>query len=310
MQPVTLINKIHKFVGPVPFTWLLAMITATWLTGCIHIPAQPALGHSAVYDSSRLSANCETDSARTDLNAVSENGLSPQHITLLTWNIFKQSRSNWLADFQQLSHNKDLLILQEATMDESLDTVLSDLPYHWLMTTAFYYRENATGVLTASHIPSTRHCALYANEPLIQIPKSILVSTYSLAGTDQRLLVANVHGINFSLGLDSYREQFNALGMILRHHTGPLILAGDFNSWSDDRQAILNQLSKELSLQQVEYLNHHRITVFGNPIDHVYYRGLELVQAASPHVSSSDHNPLLVTFKLSTESQQQYANNL
>ena len=300
---------MHQFVGPAHFTWLLAMITAAWLTACIHIPMQPALSHSAGYDASRLSANCDTDTTRSESTKVSENGLSPQRITLLTWNIFKQSRSNWLVDFEQLSHNKDLLILQEATMDESLDTVLSDSPYHWLMTTAFYYRENATGVLTASRIPSSQHCALYAIEPLIQIPKSILVSTYSLAGTGQRLLVANVHGINFSLGLESYRAQFKALGTILRHHTGPLILAGDFNSWSDDRQAILNQLSKELSLQQVEYANHHRITVFGNPIDHVYYRGLELVQAASPRVSSSDHNPLLVTFKLSTESQQQYANN-
>ena len=150
---------------------------------------------------------------------------------------------------------------------------------------------------------------MYANEPIIQIPKSILVSTYSPAGTNQRLLVANVHGINFSLGLNAYREQFKALDTILREHTGPLILAGDFNTWSDDRQAILDQLSKDLSLQQVGYKSHHRITVFGNPIDHVYYRGLELVQASSPSVSSSDHNPLLVTFKLTTAQQERYAKN-
>ena len=301
---------MHKYVHSRHFTWLLATLAAGWLAGCVHVPVQPALGHSAAYRSTLQPVKCETELARTGLTPVAEHGLSPQRITLLTWNIYKQSRSNWFTDFQQFSHNQDLLILQEATMDESLDTALSTSTYHWLMTTAFYYQDNATGVLTASRVPSTRHCALYANEPLIQIPKSILVSTYSLAGTNQRLLVANVHGINFSLGLESYRDQFKALGTILRDHAGPLILAGDFNTWSDDRQAILDQLSKELSLQQVEYESHHRITIFGNPIDHVYYRGLELVQASSPHVSSSDHNPLLVTFKLIAAPQEHYAKNL
>ena len=301
---------MHRFIPPGRFTWLLASLAAAWLAGCVHIPRQPALDHSAAYGSTARPVKCETELTRPDLTEVAEDGLSPQRITLLTWNIFKQSRSNWLADFQQLSRDMDLLILQEAYMDESLGAMLSDSPYHWLMTTAFYYQDNATGVLTASRVPSTRHCALYANEPLIQIPKSILVSTYSLAGTNQRLLVANVHGINFSLGLESYRDQFKALGTILRDHAGPLILAGDFNTWSDDRQAVLDQLSKELSLQRVEYESHHRITVFGNPIDHVYYRGLELVQASSPHVSSSDHNPLLVTFKLIAAQQEHYAKNL
>jgi len=309
LHATNLTNTVHKFVRLSHSKWLVAAVAAVWLAGCIHIPLQPALGHSAAYRSKPLPADCETDPARLGITKVAEDGLSPQRITLLTWNIFKQSRSSWLTDFQQLSHNKDLLILQEAYMDESLDSVLSDPPYHWLMTTAFYYQDNATGVLTASRIPSTRHCALYAKEPLIQTPKSILLSTYPLAGTDQRLMVANVHGINFSLGMESYRDQFKALGKVLRNHSGPLILAGDFNSWRDDRQIILDELSKELSLQQVEYESHHRITIFGNPIDHVYYRGLELVHASSPHVSSSDHNPLLVTFKLTEARQERYAKN-
>jgi len=93
----------------------------------------------------------------------------------------------------------------------------------------------------------------------------------------------------------------------LKNHQGPLILAGDFNSWRKDRQAILDKLSHALSLQRVGYESHRRITVFGNPIDHVYYRGLDIVDASSPSVTSSDHNPLLVTFKLAESQQKQYA---
>lgn len=241
------------------------------------------------------------------MTEVANNGLSPEHISLLSWNIFKQSRNNWLSDFQQLSHERDLLILQEAYMDESLGAVLSISPYHWLMTTAFYYKDNASGVLTASRNPATKHCALYTKEPLIKTPKSILLSIYPITGTEQTLLVANVHGINFSLGLKSYRDQFETLGEIIQNHSGPLILAGDFNNWRENRQAILDELSQELSLQRVDYESHHRITIFGNPVDHVYYRGLELVDASSPYVSSSDHNPLLVTFKLIETPQNRYA---
>ena len=298
---------VRKFIHLSHFKWLLIVVAAGWLAGCLHIPLQPTLNHSAAYQSNKQSADCETDTARSGINKVADTGLSTDQISLLIWNIFKQSRSNWLTDFQQLSSDKDLLILQEAYMDKSLDSVLSDSPYHWLMTTAFYYQDNASGVLTASRKLATRHCALYTKEPFIQTPKSILLSLYPITGTDQTLLVANVHGINFSLGLASYRNQFEALGKVIRNHSGPLILAGDFNSWREDRQAILDELRKELSLQQVEYESHHRITVFGNPIDHVYYRGLELVHSSSPYVSSSDHNPLLVTFKLNEAQQNRYA---
>lgn len=291
------------------FKWLVVAIATICLAACIHIPPQPTLAYSTTYQATALPLDCNISRTEPVLTEVAQNGLSSGRITLLTWNIFKQSRRNWQADFQQLSRDKDLLILQEAHMNDTLGTVLSESAYHWLMTTAFYYQDHATGVLTAARIPSNQHCALYAKEPLIQVPKSILLSHYSLTGSQQRLLVANVHGINFSLGLEAYRAQFKALSEVLRKHDGPLILAGDFNTWREDRQLILNQLSQDLGLQQVAYENHHRITVFGNPIDHVYYRGLELVQASSPQVSSSDHNPLLVTFKFIETKQHHYAKN-
>ena len=162
-------------------------------------------------------------------------------------------------------------------------------------------------MLTASRKNSNKHCALYAKEPVVQTPKSILVSTYPIAGSHQTLLVANVHGINFTLSLESYRLQFKALHKVLQKHQGPIILAGDFNSWRDERQAILDELSQALSLQQVAYKSHRRVTVLGNPIDHVYYRGLEIIEASSPSVTSSDHNPLLVTFKVAEPQHKRYA---
>ncbi|MDX1823145.1 MAG: endonuclease/exonuclease/phosphatase family protein [Thiohalomonadales bacterium] len=278
--------------------WLFAAVIGLWLSGCIHIPSQPTLVTSAADQAQTQTLDCETSLVEPVVTEIAQNGLSPARITLLTWNIYKQYRHDWLFDFQQFSRNKDLVILQEARMDTTLGAVLADSSLQWLMTATFYDQTIATGVLTAARVPSSQHCALYTPEPWIRVPKSILISTYPLTGKKQRLLVANVHGINFSLGLDTYRTQFRNLAKVLRQHRGPIILAGDFNSWREDRELILDELRKEFSLRQVGYENYHRTTVFGNSIDRIYYRGLELVETASPNVSSSDHNPLIVTFKL------------
>lgn len=299
MRKITLASSLNYLI--------VIFAAALLLAGCLHIPVQPQISHSSANISKQQSGQCSADISHSRENEAVKSGLSPERISVLNWNMYKQSRNTWAADFHRLSQAQDLLILQEAYMDDTLTSVLSESPYRWAMTTAFLFQDNANGVLTASPKKSNSHCALYAKEPLIQIPKSILVSTYPLAGTSQSLLVANVHGINFTLGMKSYRQQFEALGKILQNHQGPIILAGDFNSWREDRQSILDKLSHKLSLQRVSYDSHQRITVFGNPIDHVYYRGLEIIEASSPEVTSSDHNPLLVIFKLAESQHQQYA---
>jgi endonuclease/exonuclease/phosphatase (EEP) superfamily protein YafD len=287
--------------------YLVISFATLLLAGCLHIPVQPQLNSSAVSIAKQPSNQCAAGISLSREDEITGSGLSPERISVLSWNMYKQSRDNWDTDFYRFSYGQDVLILQEAHMDDSLSTALSNSPYNWAMTTAFVYRDNANGVLTASRQQSDMHCALYAKEPLIQLPKSILISRYPIAGHHHSLLVANVHGINFTLGLESYRLQFKALQEILQKHRGPVILAGDFNSWRDERQAILNELSQELSLQQVAYKSHQRITVFGNPIDHVYYRGLEIIEASSPSVTSSDHNPLMVSFKVTAPQHKRYA---
>ena len=39
-----------------------------------------------------------------------------------------------------------------------------------------------------------------------------------------------------------------------------------------------------------------RRTAFGRPLDHLYYRNLDLVEVSSPATDSSDHNPILARF--------------
>ena len=169
---------------------------------------------------------------------------------------------------------------------------------NWHLNTAFYYDGYETGVMTASRLNAGHHCALRTAEPLIRLPKTTLISSYALQGMSQRLLVANIHGINFSLGLESYQMQMQALEEILAEHDGPVVLAGDFNNWSDERTRVLLEMMARLSLEQLAYRNHNRTLVLGSAIDHVFYRGLAPVNNHTWQVTSSDHNPITATFRV------------
>jgi len=77
-----------------------------------------------------------------------------------------------------------------------------------------------------------------------------------------------------------------------------MILAGDFNNWSEKRTRIMDYLTKNLSLQALEINDEGLTTFLGDPVDHIFYRGLEVVTHAVHTVTSSDHNPISVTFRL------------
>jgi endonuclease/exonuclease/phosphatase (EEP) superfamily protein YafD len=88
------------------------------------------------------------------------------------------------------------------------------------------------------------------------------------------------------------------LEKILSKHQGPLIVSGDFNTWNDERMAIVDTIASSLDLKAVAFSENYRVTVFGHNVDHIYYRGLELIKALSVKITTSDHNPLIVKFRL------------
>jgi len=60
----------------------------------------------------------------------------------------------------------------------------------------------------------------------------------------------------------------------------------------------VSELINKLSLSGIEYSVNNKTHVFGNAIDHVFYRQLELVSNQVLQVSSSDHNPISVNFRV------------
>lgn len=111
-------------------------------------------------------------------------------------------------------------------------------------------------------------------------------------------MIANIHLINFAPHTTTYGHQVRQMTEILVNHQGPMILAGDFNSWSEERLAIIKEMAVRLSLVPANFKADLVRTVFGHTEDRVYYRGLSLEAASVIEVGSSDHNPLLVRFRL------------
>ncbi|MCK8602989.1 endonuclease/exonuclease/phosphatase family protein [Syntrophobacteraceae bacterium DRH4] len=249
----------------------------------------------------RAANSCEVVHSTERKEAFSKSQLDSSSIVLLNWNILKGDRSSWKRDYRQISANMDLVLIQEAYLTETVLNGLNSERRGWVFSPSFIYMANQvpSGVLTASFARPQYCRALRATEPIIRVPKSSLVTKYRLSNCCEMLLVANVHAINFALGTGSFRSQARELKKELQNHTGPLILAGDFNTWSMRRVNSLAEVTEELGLRSVPFKTDLRKKVFKKPVDHIFFRGLDLVKARVIRVKSSDHNPMVVEFKVS-----------
>jgi endonuclease/exonuclease/phosphatase (EEP) superfamily protein YafD len=282
------------------FTLMVSIILM--LSGCFYAPT----GHLIV--SQRNDINTINTIISCDINPPTDQppgsaieqvaGLNSKGFSLMNWNMLKGKKSGWKKDFHHFSTISDLVIIQEACLSDDLLEALHKNRLNWDLATSFEFEKKKIGVLTASVIEPDYQCAFQNEEPLIQIQKQILITRYPLSGTDQKLLVANVHLINFTLSISKYRAQLLQMEQILSKHQGPLIVSGDFNSWNSGRLAIVDTITKRLRLKPVHFDENHRISIFGHNVDHIYYRGLEPFKAVVSVVTSSDHNPMWVTFRL------------
>ena len=280
---------------------VLTIILATTF-GCIIIPDRVMVG-SQRGDSYTVHIDYQCLYAQQTQSQIvtrkPHHALNSADFSIMNWNLQKESIGGWLEDLVRLSKEKDLLIIQEAYLTRDLRRLLNAGQYHWDLVTAFLYNGQKTGVLTASKIEPDLVCPLRSTEPLFKVPKTILITRYPLSNTHRSLLVANIHLINFTIGTLEFQDQLNKMVQILAEHNGPLILSGDLNTWSRQRMAIVDIIANRLQLKPIRFKENDIREVFGLTVDHIYYRELEPIRADVVKVKSSDHNPMLVRFKLS-----------
>ena len=250
-------------------------------------------------------------------------------LRVLCWNILKARRADFAADFRRLSADRDLVLLQEAVLNAPSDALFTDDSRHrWTMARSF--RDPRTGIehgvktgAAAPALEARGHASTHA-EPFVRTPKMLLATRYALAparaagsegegdagaphgvggadGADApgapTLLVLNMHAINF-VPVAKYLAQLGQLAGALDAHAGPVLLAGDFNTWSVRRRASFFSVAGEARLAEAAMERGARLAHLNAHLDHVFYRGLSLLGIASlGAVASSDHAPIVATFE-------------
>lgn len=272
------------------YSLLLALLAGSYYFGC-------SLQLLPVVNASNALKSCQFDNLLAPPVIDLQQGLDPTHIRFLNWNIYKQERARLDQDLSVLAANHDILTLQEARLDRGLLELLKQQDLNWNINSAFFLQGDATGVMTVADQNALSSCGFLVREPLIYLPKAALITRYPLKGQPASLLVANLHGINFTLGLEAYRAQLELLYNAIKNYQGPMIVAGDFNSWSDERMALMMALVNKLSLSKLEYRINNKTHIFGHAIDHVFFRQLEVTSKQVEQVTSSDHNPISVSFR-------------
>ena len=218
--------------------------------------------------------------------------LAASRFHLITWNVHKGQDTGWQEDLERLSKQADFVLLQEATQHQNLSTFSTAL-----FVSSFSFNELLSGVKTFTQTQPEWYCGGGVAEPLIQIPKVASVMNLPLEKGNSLLLI-NVHLINFEWGISAYQAQLEQLFSFVENHQGPIIMAGDFNAWNEDRLNLVNNLIQKYGLDSVVLSQDERVRFLGYPLDYIFTRGVKVVRATSEVVTSSDHNPLLMTFEL------------
>lgn len=221
---------------------------------------------------------------------------APSTVRVLVWNIHKAFAGQaWLNDFKSMADQSDLVFVQEGFMVPIYKQALTEIEgFVWSFVTSFFYKGNETGVMTGSRWPlssSTWHRSRN-HEPLVGTPKMSLAVILPLAD-GQKLLAINIHALNFTL-TSSFRNQIAPLADLIGKHEGPVIFAGDFNTWNPMRTNFLLNSLAAAGMEHVTFPNDRRYLV----LDHVFTRGLKVNSAQIlTQISTSDHSPLDISFE-------------
>ena len=265
------------------------------LTSCTTQPAAPV----------RVTAvpGADTTACIADLGddrVAAGEALDSRNISVVNWNIQKGRNTEWVQDLDAIGAQPDLLILQEASVRTD---VWQDLVpgHHESFAEGFGPDWSPSGVMTVAAAAPLTECELVAHEPWFGTRKATLITEYALSGTDKTLLVVNIHGINFALGVSDLENQFAQARAVIEEHDGPVVFSGDFNTWRSQRAQVLEEMLASLGLTALDFEVDHRKRFFGWALDHIYVRGLYSEFATTLDSDASDHNPMTVRLRLAEE---------
>lgn len=207
-----------------------------------------------------------------------------------TYNIFKTHFPFVRQNIGNLSSKNDFLALQEWVNS------LHVRDGEYLASCATFtipFRNVKTGTATISKYEPVSVLELTSRERELGVltRKSMLLTAHVLHDGSV-LHIANIHSLNFVTN-GIWKKQIDYFLKHLPEH-GPLIFAGDFNTWHPDR---FNYLERKLQDMRLHYANYdHNIIM---RLDHIFVRDIEVIETkADVNMHTSDHYPVTLTFTL------------
>ena len=205
-------------------------------------------------------------------------------LNVLVWNVAKSNA----VEFDGIEYNSNSMeILQESYANNQIAFA------------AGYTLNEATGTLIRTNATPSHQCSWKSYEPILRTPKTSLVTVYPIEDRNDSLMVINLHGVNFSWLLGTWKTQMNRVFEFARSHNGPVIVAGDFNTWRPARVKHIHALAAAQGLAQARYTEDNRSRPTGLPLDWVFTRGIRVRELSSEFSPLSDHNP--ITFEASLD---------
>jgi endonuclease/exonuclease/phosphatase (EEP) superfamily protein YafD len=245
------------------------------------------------------------DQVILNLGRPSVENLPAKNLKILVWNLHKGANKDFEKDFSTLTENKNLILSQEILLNQDMTRIFSNYPdYLFVSATSFFMGKELfrTGLATASMAPAYWSGFIRTKnlEPILNSPKMALITQYPIEGRKDLLTVVNLHGINF-VSSNIYREEIERIYQVivnLKLLERPLIVAGDFNTWSEERMNIFSFFALRLFLKEATFSPDHRLTFRGFPLDHVLYSSHFILHSAKADLNyqGSDHQPLELVF--------------
>jgi endonuclease/exonuclease/phosphatase (EEP) superfamily protein YafD len=239
-----------------------------------------------------------------------QNQFLPASITVVNWNVQKGRHTHFIKDLKLLLEREtpDIVFLQEVTaglfVPEQMGGYFAESwSYPWP-------GGETSGVLTLSRIPPVRIQSVPTKyrEFGVTAPKVSLITEYPLLN-GENLLAVNVHLMNFERwSVRKLKHQLEALKTIMASHSGPIVMAGDFNTWNHKRLELVKEMTQDIKLKEVTDFPQGRTTgdtqsEFWNdvlgvekdlPLDRVFFLNFKPESARVLSYDTSDHKPILV----------------
>ncbi len=231
-----------------------------------------------------------------------------EDLCVVSWNIHKALDPGLAAELGRLVEERapHVLALQEARPE--LPIPVGFAGHH-----ATSFRRGLVGpeegVMTVARAAVRTAHRVRSSERELRLltPKAALISQLPLSD-GRELCLVNVHGLNFDPTGRQLARQLGELRERVAHLRGPVVVAGDFNTWNDRRMGAVQDLAHALDLEEVapdfpggtkgriplrkarETLGlDHRLH-----LDRLFVRGLVPVHAAwMDSFRCSDHIPLI-----------------